>query len=214
MKLMVISAETSGSEKPWIHILRQYALQDSLKANAPEGLRYHCLFGDDLDNALMLFIADDASEEPLIDLIRQSLGGTADITVEPVSELTDLSEAYDVAMERLTDRKGLSPIVNATKEYIMDHYSDSTLDLTKVAGALSVHPVYLSRLMKQELGMPFAKYLSHVRIGRAVELMQNSAMKIWQVSQQVVYRDPNYFSAAFKKVLGVSPAEYRSERNV
>ena len=65
--------------------------------------------------------------------------------------------------------------------------------------------------MKQELGIPFARYLTHVRIGHAVELMQDANIKIWQVAQRVGYSGPNYFSAAFKKVLGVSPAEYRAE---
>lgn len=211
MKLMVVSPETSGGDRPWTHILRQYALQDTLESDGPEGLLFHCLFRDDLDNVLALYIATGDAEQGLIRAVRQTLGRSADITVEPVRALEGLAEAYDFAIERMTGHADLSPIVSATKDYIASHYSDSTLDLTKVAGALSVHPVYLSRLMKQELGMPFARYLTHVRIGRAVELMGDSNMKIWQVAQRVGYSGPNYFSAAFKKVLGMSPAEYRSE---
>lgn len=211
MKLMVISAQMSGGDKPWSHILRQYALQDSLESRLPEGLSFHCLFCDDLNHVLALYIADDGAERALEEIARQTLGSTADVTVEPVKDLTALAEAYDLAIERMTERADLSPIVSATRNYIAEHYPDSALDLTKVAGALSVHPVYLSRLMKQELGMSFARYLTHVRIGRAVELMRDANLKIWQVAQQVGYSGPNYFSAAFKKVLGVSPAEYRSE---
>ena len=213
MRLMVISGETSGSETPWSHILRQYALQDALESRLPEGLSFHCLFRDDLDNVLVLYIADDEAEHALSDLVRRTLGGSANILTEPVEDLTALAEAYDLAIARMTDRTVLSPIVSATKDYIAEHFVDSELDLSKVAGELSIHPVYLSRLMKRELGMPFARYLTHVRIGRAVELMRDPRMKIWQVARQVGYNDPNYFSAAFKKVLGVSPAEYRAERS-
>lgn len=208
---MVISPETSGGDRPWTHILRQYALQDSLEGIMPEGLRFYCLFCDDLDNVLLLYIGDDDAERELKEIVRQTLGRNTDITVEKVRALKELAEAYDFAIERMTDHAALSPIVSTTKEYIAAHYADASLDLTKVAGALSVHPVYLSRLMKQELGMPFARYLTHVRIGHAVELMQDANMKIWQVAQRVGYSGPNYFSAAFKKVLGVSPAEYRAE---
>lgn len=214
MKLMVVSVQTSGGEKPWTHILRQYALQDSLESRLPQGLEFHCLFSDDLDNVLVLYIADGSAEQMLFDIVHDTLGETAGIVTEPVSELTALAEAYDFAIGRMTERAALSPVVSATKDYIAGHYADSTLDLTKVAGALSIHPVYLSRLMKQELGMPFARYLTHVRIGRAVELMRDPRLKIWQVAQQVGYSGPNYFSAAFKKVLGVSPVEYRAERSL
>ncbi|MBQ3424851.1 MAG: response regulator, partial [Clostridia bacterium] len=214
LKLMVISPDTTGSEKPWTHILRQYALEDSMSNRLPEGVVFHCLFADDLENVLMLYAAQDEAEETLEQIIRQTLGGRVEITVQPVASLTALAEAYDLAMERLTRRTALSPIVEATKEYIAAHYADSALDLTEVAGALAIHPVYLSRLMKQELGMPFARYLTHVRIGRAVELMHDASLKIWQVARLVGYSGPNYFSAAFKKVLGVSPAEYRQERDL
>ena len=215
MKLMVISAHAAatGGDKPWTHILHQYTLQDALDTSLPEGLTFHCLFSDDRDNILALYIADEAAEQALIRIVRGTLGDAVNISTEPVGELTELGQAYDFAIERLTAPAELSPIVNATRDYIVAHYADSALDLTKIADALSIHPVYLSRLMKQELGMPFARYLTHVRISRAVELMHDPGLKIWQIAEKVGYSGPNYFSAAFKKVLGVSPAEYRAERN-
>ena len=80
-----------------------------------------------------------------------------------------------------------------------------------MAGALGLHPSYLSRLMKQELGMPFSKYLTNVRISKAIELMRDPNRRIWQVAEAVGYSGGNYFSVAFKKVLGVAPADYRLE---
>lgn len=59
--------------------------------------------------------------------------------------------------------------------------------------------------------MPFAKYLTHMRINRAVQLMRDPNVRIWQVAERVGYSGGNYFSTAFKKVLGVSPADYRLE---
>ena len=54
-----------------------------------------------------------------------------------------------------------------------------------MAEALNVHPAYLSRTMKQELGMPFAKYLTNVRIGKAVQLMRDPSIRIWKVAEMV-----------------------------
>ena len=210
--LASVPAGATG-EKPWAHLLRQYSLQDALRANPPEGLGFHCLFSDDRGSIAMLYggaIAPEAMAAAVCQALEEQ-GVSVQVEIEPVPELTALSDAYDAALERLTGRDDLSPVVEAAKAYILAHYADSGLEVGAVAQSLSIHPVYLSRLMKQELGMPFSRYLTHVRIGRAVELMHDPNVKIWQVAEQVGYSGANYFSAAFKKVLGVSPAEYRAE---
>ena len=215
MMLMLISARSSAAgEKPWQHTLRQYALQDALQ-DGPEGLAYRCLFSDDRGNVLLLYDAPPELDARLTEAVRAALGGELGLTVqlemEPVASLTRIAEAYDSAMERLLSSAQLSPIVDGAKAYIAAHYADPDLSLMEVAEALNAHPAYLSRTMKQELGMPFAKYLTNVRIGKAVQLMRDPSIRIWKVAELVGYSGGNYFSAAFKKVLGVSPAYYRME---
>ena len=214
MMLMLISARSSAArEKPWQHTLRQYALQDALQ-EGPE-LRYRCLFSDDRGNVLLLYDAPPELDARLAEAVHAALGGELGLTVqletEPVTSLTRIAEAYDSAMERMLSSAQLSPIVEGAKVYIAAHHSDPDLSLMEVAEALNVHPAYLSRTMKQELGMPFAKYLTNVRIGKAVQLMRDPSIRIWKVAEMVGYSGGNYFSAAFKKVLGVSPADYRME---
>ena len=215
MMLMLISARSSAAgEKPWQHTLRQYALQDALQ-DGPEGLAYRCLFSDDRGNVLLLYDAPPELDARLTEAVRAELGGELGLTVqletEPVASLTRIAEAYDSAMERMLSSARLSPIVDGAKAYIAAHYADPDLSLMEVAEALNAHPAYLSRTMKQELGMPFAKYLTNVRIGKAVQLMRDPSIRIWKVAELVGYSGGNYFSAAFKKVLGVSPADYRME---
>ena len=215
MMLMLISAHSSAAgEKTWQHTLRQYALQDALQ-EGPEGMRYRCLFSDDRGNVLLLYDAPPELDARLAEAVRAALGGELGLTVrletEPVTSLTRIAEAYDSAMERMLSSAQLSPIVEGAKAYITAHHSDPDLSLMEVAEALNVHPAYLSRTMKQELGMPFAKYLTNVRIGKAVQLMRDPGIRIWKVAELVGYSGGNYFSAAFKKVLGVSPADYRME---
>ena len=215
MMLLLVSARSSSQEeKPWQHLLRQYALQDAVEGSArrPD---FHCLFSDDRGNVLVLYDAPESLDAPLEALVRDALGAEIGVTVqmelEPVPSLARLSDAYDAALERLLNSARLSPVVESAKRYIAAHFADPDLALGQVAQKLSIHPAYLSRLMKQELGMSFARYLTHVRIGRAAQLMRDPAMRVWQVAEQVGYSGGNYFSAAFKKVLGVSPAEYRME---
>ena len=170
-----------------------------------------CLFSDDRGNVLMLYDAPEDMDEAICTIVRDTLGEDTGIALEPLASLTRLAETYDAAMERRQASRQLSPVVEAAKKFIGQHYAEPALGLNDVAGALGLHPSYLSRLMKQELGMPFSKYLTNVRISKAIELMRDPNRRIWQVAEAVGYSGGNYFSVAFKKVLGVAPADYRLE---
>ena len=134
--------------------------------------------------------------------LGSELGEQFHMTAQPLATLTQIAKVYDELVERLMSSVKLSPVVETAKKYIAQHYAEADLGLNAVADALGVHPAYLSRLMKQELGMPFAKYLTHMRINRAVQLMRDPNVRIWQVAERVGYSGGNYFSTAFKKVLG------------
>jgi two-component system response regulator YesN len=133
------------------------------------------------------------------------------IQVAPADGLFQLEEAYNSLLDAMQRDASRPAAVEQAAAYIQRNFGRSDLGLTDVADAVGVNPSYLSRLMKQELGMPFSKYLTTVRIGAAVALMQRGETKIRQIGERVGYATPHYFSTAFKKVLGASPVEYRSE---
>jgi two-component system response regulator YesN len=103
-----------------------------------------------------------------------------------------------------------APRVEQATRYIHENYARSDLGLQDVPTPWA-STVLSERLMKQELGMPFSKYLTAVRVGAAVEIMHGGGVKIREVARRVGYSTPHYFSTAFKKVLGAPPAEYRDE---
>jgi len=78
-----------------------------------------------------------------------------------------------------------------------------------VADALFISESYLSKLLRKNTGYTFLKLLTEIRIRKAIELMQDETAKIYEIAYQTGYRDPRYFSAIFKKVVGVTPSEYR-----
>lgn len=215
MMLMLVSVRSSSAdEKPWKNILRQYALQDALSEVA-DRMRYNCPFCDDRGNVALIYDAPEEMDESIARIAERALGTELGVQVHtaalPLATLTQVASVYDTAVEKLLSSVKLSPVVEAAKRYIASHFADMDMGLNDVAAALNVHPAYLSRLMKQELGMPFAKYLTNVRINKAVQLMRDPEIRIWQVAEMVGYSGGNYFSTAFKKVLGISPADYRLE---
>jgi two-component system response regulator YesN len=51
--------------------------------------------------------------------------------------------------------------------------------------------------------------LTRVRIEKAMELLKISDMKVYEISEEIGYNDPHYFSLIFKKISGNTPSEFR-----
>ena len=58
-------------------------------------------------------------------------------------------------------------------------------------------------------GQTFINYLTDVRLQHSVQLLENTALRVQTIAQQVGYYNASYFSTTFKKKYGVSPYEYR-----
>jgi two-component system, response regulator YesN len=93
-------------------------------------------------------------------------------------------------------------------EMIHRYYAED-ISLQSVAGQINVHPSYLSRVFKQEKGENFVSYLTRIRVERAKSLLKGHMFKVYEVADKVGYHNYTYFSKLFKKVVGVSPEEYR-----
>jgi two-component system response regulator YesN len=210
--LMLIRAVPDAGQ-PWRPRILQFAFQDALK-DVLSRCRFSCVFADERDHVMVLYDADQSMDERIVQTARQAgalLSASTAIQVAPAGGLADLEEAYNGLLEAMQREASRPAAVEQAAAFIQRNFSRSDLGLTDVADAVGVNPSYLSRLMKQELGMPFSKYLTTVRIGAAVALMQRGETKIRQIGERVGYATPHYFSTAFKKVLGASPVEYRSE---
>ncbi len=138
------------------------------------------------------------------------LGQTIALARMPVTRIeTSLAADYDALCEQISRDTGLTPTVKMARQYIDVHYAEPELSLQQVADSIPVSPSYLSRLLKQELGISFIEYVTHVRIGMATQLMHDPAMRMYEIAERVGYSSQHYFSTAFRRMLGVSPAEYR-----
>ncbi|XOK64378.1 response regulator [Paenibacillus elgii] len=92
--------------------------------------------------------------------------------------------------------------------YIDSHYMED-LSLELVAGRFFFSPNYLSSFFKNHLGMTFSKYLSHIRLKKAVELLKSTDMKVYEIASRVGFKDDKYFFRVFRGRFGLTPDEYR-----
>lgn len=129
-----------------------------------------------------------------------------------VPYLSKLADTYEKLISLVFDGKQTSRFVAEAQNYIAKEFSKSDLGLVEVADIVGITPTYLSRLMKQELGLSFNKYLTKIRINFALNLI-NQGMMLKDIAREVGYSSPFYFSTAFKRTLGAAPIEYRKTGN-
>jgi two-component system, response regulator YesN len=120
-----------------------------------------------------------------------------------------IADTYETLEAEIARKNGNSGIVVQAQNYIDAHYSKPELSLEEAAGAVEISAGYLSRLLKQETGFSFVDYLTRVRINKAVQIMSDPAIKVYEVAEAVGYQSQHYFSRAFKRVFGRPPVEFR-----
>lgn len=81
--------------------------------------------------------------------------------------------------------------------------------LAEVARKVYLSPNYVSTIFKKYTGETVTQRMSRVRMDIAKNLLENSKLKIYEISEQVGYTNPYYFSVWFKKLSGLSPSDYR-----
>lgn len=95
------------------------------------------------------------------------------------------------------------------KKYIQIHYKES-ISLEDVAEYVRLTPTYFTKMFKEHTKKTFIDYVTEYRIEKAKELLLNTKLSLKEISYEIGYKDPNYFSRVFKKWTNVSPKQYRS----
>lgn len=97
------------------------------------------------------------------------------------------------------------------QKYIEDNLGRK-ITLDEIAEELHANRSYLSRLYKSRSGVNLFDDILARRIELAKEYMRTTDKKMYEISHAVGFDDTGYFSRAFKKLVGVSPREYRNEQ--
>ena len=98
--------------------------------------------------------------------------------------------------------------VKAIEEYIRKNYRNPSLGLAMVSAEFNLSEGYLSAIFKKETGTNFAEYLEQLRVKAACVLLEDGC-KVSDLPERVGYNSIQSFRRAFKRVMGVSPSEYR-----
>lgn len=124
-----------------------------------------------------------------------------------------LAKAYSKFLLALSDQLEAVPsyphLVRTAVDYIETHYYES-ITAKDVADNVGLSPSYFGSLFRQTVGINPARYIIDVRIRKAQNLLRNTTHKVYEISEMVGYSNNFYFNRLFKKLVGVTPNEYRN----
>jgi AraC-like DNA-binding protein len=108
---------------------------------------------------------------------------------------------------------GIKEKMYAVTNYIHTHYSED-ISLTTLADTFFISSYYLSHQFKEVTGCSVIQYIQLTRVKNAQYLLQNSDLKITQISEQTGFSSFSQFNRVFRKFCGMSPSDYKiSARN-
>ncbi|WP_223588895.1 AraC family transcriptional regulator [Neobacillus bataviensis] len=96
--------------------------------------------------------------------------------------------------------------------YLHQNY-DCEIQVKDIANVVNLHPVYLQRIFKAEMGYSVMEYLTSLRIKKAKMLLAQTEIPIIEISEYVGINSRQYFSTLFKKHTGKTPVDYRNTLN-
>ena len=100
--------------------------------------------------------------------------------------------------------------IEAVKQYIYEHYKEE-LSIDILAKLVYMAPSYLSAIFKKETGQNLSKFIKEYRMEKAKDMLENTHMKIVNVSEAVGYPNVSYFCQSFREFFGVSPQKFRNQ---
>ena len=118
---------------------------------------------------------------------------------------------FDDALSIPTDKNRL---IRKAAEYIDMHFQEN-LTLETLARLSGLTPNYFSSLFSKVSGIKLWDYINSRRIEAAMQLLKNeSNLNIIEIAAKCGFNNTANFNKAFKKAVGITPGEYRSNDDI
>ena len=108
----------------------------------------------------------------------------------------------------IVESRQVNPYVQQVLELLSSHLPES-LSVQDLAQKLALHPSYLSRLFKDEVGKGIKEYSNDLRLNMAADLLTSSQLSVEEIASKTGFSGTQSFSKAFKKARGQSPLNFR-----
>jgi two-component system response regulator YesN len=216
--LIVVKPVETPTSQVYSRVIGRHIIQLAVKdlvGETAEELKPIMVFPDDKDNVVALThveprIAWKTAGERISHLAQAGLKNPALVVQRVVTGGIELLDrAYDEAVAELNGMTNYTTYVLLAEAYIQKNFQDPTLNLQDVADELDLSGSYISRILRQELGLSFVDYLNRVRVNRSLQLLNDPESSTEEVARSIGFRTAAAFTQAFERVLAISPEDYR-----
>jgi ABC-type sugar transport system substrate-binding protein/DNA-binding response OmpR family regulator/nitrogen-specific signal transduction histidine kinase len=104
--------------------------------------------------------------------------------------------------------------INDFSALVEKNISNAELHVNDIGHELGMSRVQVYRKVKALLGYSVNDYIVNVRLKAAKHLLLNTDKSIQEISEEVGFSSPTYFSTAFKSKFKASPREFKSHKNI
>lgn len=118
-----------------------------------------------------------------------------------------LSEQFEMIMNAIGS-PSRDTILDDVLFYI-DHNFQNPIKLETIAPLFGYNSAYLGKIFSKTVGENFNSYIDHKRIDLSKQLLSENKMKVYEIAEQIGYKNVDYFHKKFRKYVGISPAEFR-----
>lgn len=154
---------------------------------------------NDLSNIYQLYKNNrEMNELKLLSLFLSIWSNLYDCYKESYQELIEIP-SYEKDFERL--KKILT--------YIHQNY-DKKISLEDIANYINICNSECCRFFKKHMNTTLGNYISSYRIEKSLYLLDNMNWSITEISYNVGFLSPSYYTQTFKKHIGISPNQYRN----
>lgn len=97
--------------------------------------------------------------------------------------------------------------------HLMNMKLEDNLTLDEIAQYTQISKQHLNHLFKSSVGFAPIDYYLRLKMRRACQLLDLTSLSIKEVCHSLGFKDPYYFSRLFRKIIGLSPTDYRNKLN-
>lgn len=94
-------------------------------------------------------------------------------------------------------------VLKRLKDYVLAHLDDP-LEVSTLAGLAGRSPFHFSRVFTRSVGMTPHRYVVHLRLQRAVELVREGRWSFAEIAARTGFADQSHLSRWVRRVRGVS----------
>ncbi|MFY9557764.1 MAG: helix-turn-helix domain-containing protein [Blastocatellia bacterium] len=102
------------------------------------------------------------------------------------------------------------PIVRKIVDYMSSNL-ERELTLNDFSRYAELSPSRMRDLFRAQMGISPGRYLKVLRMEKARELLETTALSVGQIRARVGMQDHSHFARDFKKTFGVPPSKYRAK---